>query len=131
MILRHRWVAAATSTAVLVALVVAASTIQLGNPRAESLAQDGPARVGLENLQDSGIGTGPLSPFDALVRSGDPEAVAEAFAEVDGVQSAAAPADWRRDGTALVVDHPDRGRELPGRPGDARPPPRRRRCRRR
>ena len=103
LVLRHRWVAAATSTAVLVALVVAASTIQLGNPRAESLAQEGPARVGLDKLQDSGIGTGPLSPFDALVRSGDPEAVAEVFAEVEGVQSAAAPADWRSDATSLVV----------------------------
>ena len=102
-ILRHRWIAASTSTAVLVALVAVASTIQLGNPRAESLAQEGPARVGLDGLQDSGIGTGPLSPFDALVRSGDPEAVAAAFAEVEGVQSATAPADWRRDGTSLVT----------------------------
>ena len=103
LVLRHRWVAAATSTAVLVALVVAASTIQLGNPRAESLAQEGPARAGLENLQDSGIGTGPLSPFDALVRSGDPEAVAAAFGRGRGCPSAAAPADWRRDGTSLVT----------------------------
>jgi RND superfamily putative drug exporter len=100
---RHRWVAAATSTAVLVALVVAASTIQLGNPRAASLAQEGPARAGLENLQDSGIGTGPLSPFDALVHSGDPEPVAAAFRQVEGVRGVAAPADWRRDGTSLVV----------------------------
>ena len=103
LIVRYRWLAAATSTAVLVALVVAASSIQLGNPRADSLAQEGPARVGLENLEDSGIGTGPLSPFDALVRSGDPDAVADSLAQVDGVQSAAAPADWRRGGTALVT----------------------------
>ena len=60
------------STAVLGALVVAASSIQLGNPRADSLAQSGPARAGLDQLTASGIGTGPLSPFDALVRSGDP-----------------------------------------------------------
>ena len=103
LVVRHRWVAAATSTAVLVALVVAALQIQLGNPRAASLAQAGPARLGLEKLQDSGIGTGPLSPFDALVGSGDPDAVAKAFARVDGVHSAAAPAEWRRDGTSLVV----------------------------
>ena len=103
LVVRHRWVAAATSTAVLVALVVAALSIQLGNPRANSLAQNGPARAGLEKLQDSGIGTGPLSPFDALVRAGDPEAVAEALAEVKGVQTAAAPADWRRGGTSLVT----------------------------
>ncbi len=107
LIVRHRWAAAVTSTAVLAALVVAASSIQLGNPRADSLANAGPARAGLEKLEDSGIGTGPLSPFDALVRSGDPKAVAESLAQVEGVRSAAAPADWRRDGTALVTIIPN------------------------
>jgi putative drug exporter of the RND superfamily len=103
LVVRHRWAAAVASTAVLGALVVAASTIQLGNPRADSLANAGPARAGLEQLKSSGIGTGPLSPFDALVRSGDADAVADALAKVDGVRSAAAPSDWRRDGTALVT----------------------------
>ena len=103
LIVRYRWAAAVASTAVLVALVVAAWNIQLGNPRADSLAQDGPARSGLVNLEESGIGTGPLSPFDALVRSGDPDAVAEAVAQVEGVRSAVAPEEWRRDGTALVA----------------------------
>jgi putative drug exporter of the RND superfamily len=103
LVVRHRWAAAVASTAVLAALVVAASSIQLGNPRADSLANAGPARAALEKLEDSGIGTGPLSPFDALVRSGDAGAVAQALAQVDGVRSAAAPADWRRGGTALVT----------------------------
>jgi RND superfamily putative drug exporter len=102
LVVRHRWVAAVTATALLAALGIAASTIQLGNPRADSLAQIGPARAGLDKLQEAGIGTGPLSPFDALVRSGDPEAVATALARIDGVRSAAAPADWRRNGSALV-----------------------------
>ena len=104
----HRWAAAATATALLAALVLGASTIQLGNPKAESLAQDGTARAGLEQLKESGVGVGPLSPFDALVRSGDPAAVAEAIAQVDGVHAAAAPADWRRDGTAIVTVIPER-----------------------
>ena len=103
LIVRYRWPAAVASTAVLVALVVAAANIQLGNPLAASLSKEGPARAGLENLEDSGIGTGPLSPFDALVRSGEPGDVAQALAEVEGVRSAAAPAEWRRDGTAVVV----------------------------
>ena len=102
LVVRRRWVAAATSTAALVALVAVAFSIQLGNPRADSLAQVGSARAGLEKLEGSGIGTGPLSPFDALVRSGDAGAVAEALAGVEGVRSAAAPAAWRQDGTALV-----------------------------
>jgi RND superfamily putative drug exporter len=107
LIVRHRWAAAIASTAVLVALVAAASTIQLGNPRADSLAQAGPARAALEQLEDSGIGTGPLSPFDALVRSGDADEVARALAEVDGVRRAAAPAEWQRGETALVTVIPD------------------------
>jgi RND superfamily putative drug exporter len=103
LIVRHRWTAALTSTAALGALVVAATTIQLGNPQADSLAFGGPSEAGLNKLQDSGIGTGPLSPFDVLVRSGDPEAIAATLEKVEGVQSAAAPADWRRDGTALLT----------------------------
>jgi putative drug exporter of the RND superfamily len=102
LVVKHRWSAAIVSAVVLAGLVVAASTIQLGNPQADSLAQAGPARAALEHLEDSGIGTGPLSPFDSLVRSGDPEAVADAIEGVDGVRGAVAPADWRRDGLALV-----------------------------
>jgi len=102
-IVRHRWTAAITSAVVLGALVVAASSIQLGNPRADSLAHTGPARAGLEQLTASGIGTGPLSPFESLVRSGDPDVVARALSAVDGVRGAVAPADWRRGATAVVT----------------------------
>jgi RND superfamily putative drug exporter len=102
-VVRHRWLAAAGSMALLGALIIAASTIQLGNPRADSLAQSGPARAGLEQLERTGLGTGALSPFDVLVRSGDPDAVARTLAGVDGVRSTIAPADWRRDGTAVLT----------------------------
>jgi RND superfamily putative drug exporter len=103
LVVRHRWAAAMGSTAVLAALVVAAASIQLGNPRADSLANAGPARGGLEKLQDAGIGTGPLSPFEVIAPSGDAGAVTRTIARVNGVRSAVAPADWRRDGTALVT----------------------------
>jgi RND superfamily putative drug exporter len=102
-VVRHRWAAAGTSVAVLAVLVGAAFSIQLGNPRAESLAPSGAARAAFESLEDSGIGLGPLTPFEALVRGGDPDAVAEKLARVEGVQGAAAPPEWRRDGTALVT----------------------------
>jgi putative drug exporter of the RND superfamily len=102
-VVRHRWAAAGASTAVLAALAVVALQVQLGNPRAESLAQSGGARGGFELLERSGIGAGPVSPFDALVRAGDPDAVADNLDEVEGVQAAIAPTDWRRDDTALVT----------------------------
>jgi RND superfamily putative drug exporter len=101
-IVRRRWSAAIISTAVLGGLVFAASSIQLGNPQAESLAKSGPARVALEQLNRSGIGNGALSPFDTLVRGGDPAAVVAKLQDVDGVRSVIAPADWRRDGTSLI-----------------------------
>jgi RND superfamily putative drug exporter len=103
---RRRRLAAGASVAVLGALVLAASTIQFGNPRANSLAHSGPARIALDDLNSSGIGSGPLSPFEALVTSGDPAAVARTFAKADGVRAAVAPPTWRRNGTALVVAIP-------------------------
>jgi RND superfamily putative drug exporter len=102
LVVRHRWTAAILSTAVLGGLVFAASSIQLGNPQADSLAQSGPARAGLDHLKGSGIGTGPLSPFDSLVRKGNADAVAHTLSGVAGVHGAVAPSDWRRDGTAIV-----------------------------
>jgi RND superfamily putative drug exporter len=101
-VVRHRWSAAILSTAVLAGLVFAASTIQLGNPQADSLAQSGPARAALDQLKDSLIGTGPLSPFDTLVRSDDAAQVVAMLQGVEGVRSAIAPADWRRDGVSLI-----------------------------
>jgi RND superfamily putative drug exporter len=103
LVVRHRVVAAVAATGVLAALVLAASTIQLGDPRADSLAQQGPARVGLEHLRAAGIGTGPLSPFDALVHGGDERQVVRVLGSVEGVRSAIAPADWRRGDTALIT----------------------------
>jgi putative drug exporter of the RND superfamily len=101
-IVRRRWAAAIVSTAVLGGLVFAASTIQLGNPRAESLAQSGPAHTGLTQLERSGIGVGALSPFDTLVDSNDPAQVVASLKSVDGLRAAVAPTDWRRDGTSLI-----------------------------
>ena len=101
-VVRHRWPAAIVATAVLAALVIAAASIHLGNPKAESLAQSGPARVALNQLEESGIGTGPLSPFDTLVRSGDNKQIVATLKAVPGVHTAIAPAEWRRDGSSLI-----------------------------
>jgi RND superfamily putative drug exporter len=115
-VVRYRWPAALASAAVLAALAAAAFSIQLGDPRAESLAQSGAARAGFEKLERAGIGAGPLSPFDALVRGGDGAAVAERLRAVEGVRGAVAPDGWRGDGTALVTVIPaDDGSSAEGR----------------
>jgi RND superfamily putative drug exporter len=105
LVVRHKWVAFILSGGVLLALVVTAFQIQVGSPRAESLAQSGTAREAFDSLADSGIGAGPLSPFEVLVRDGEPEAVAISLNDVEGVRGAVAPTDseWQQGGTALVT----------------------------
>ena len=101
---RHRWVAAATSTAVLVALVVAAST----HPARESARRV--ARAGrpcarrpreVARLRHRHRPALALRRARPLRRSRAP--VAQALAKVEGVQTVAAPEDWRREGTSVVV----------------------------
>jgi putative drug exporter of the RND superfamily len=88
LVVRHRWAAALTAGGLLAGLKAAAFSIKLGTPRPESLAQTGSARAALVQLERSGIGFGPLTPFDALVRGGDPDDVAEALAGVEGASRA-------------------------------------------
>ena len=62
LVVRHRWVAAATSTAVLVALVVAASRSSSGTRAPTRSRRQGRHASASRSCEDSGIGTGPLSP---------------------------------------------------------------------
>jgi putative drug exporter of the RND superfamily len=111
---RRRWVAAGLGMAVVLALVVAATDLQLGTSDADTVAKSGDAKTGLVALEDAGIGEGALLPHEILVERGaDPGEVARAVGEVEGVHGAVAPdsPQWRRDGTALVeaIPIPDSG----------------------
>jgi RND superfamily putative drug exporter len=111
---RRRWVAAGAGLAVIAALAVAASGLQLGISDADTLAESGPAKEGLTALEDAGIGEGALLPHEVLIEGGsDPEAVVAALEEVEGIHGAVAPdsESWRRDGTVLVnaIPTPDSG----------------------
>jgi RND superfamily putative drug exporter len=114
LVARRRWIAALAGMAVVLALVVAATDLQLGTSDADTMAKSGDAKQGLVALEKVGVGEGALLPYEMLVRRGtDPGAVASAVAQVDGVHGAAAPDNpqWRRDGTALVeaIPVPDSG----------------------
>src|SRR5215210_186366 len=102
---RRRWLAAGAGVAVIVALALAATNLQLGSSDADTVARSGDAKQALVALEAAGIGEGALLPHEILVESGtDPERVAVALSSLDGVHGAVAPAapDWRRGGTALV-----------------------------
>src|SRR4051795_3180197 len=101
---RHRWAAAGLATAIVVALVVAASGLHFGTANADSVAHPGDAKQGLVALERSGIGPGALLPHEVLVEGTSPEAVAAKLRAVEGIHGAVAPDDpaWRRGGSAVV-----------------------------
>jgi putative drug exporter of the RND superfamily len=111
---RRRWVAAGIGMGVVLALVVAATDLQLGATDADTVAKTGDAKDGLVALEDSGIGEGALLPHEILIEgSTDPDQVAADLRGVEGIHGAVAPedGDWRRDGTAIVeaIPTPDSG----------------------
>jgi RND superfamily putative drug exporter len=111
---QRRWLAAGVGMAVVLALVVAATDLQLGSSDADTVAKSGDARDGLVALGEAGIGEGALLPHEILIDgSTNPDSVAAAVRDVDGVHGAVAPdsEQWRRGGTALVeaIPVPDSG----------------------
>jgi RND superfamily putative drug exporter len=103
-VVRHRTLAASAGVAVLVALLVAATTIQFGAPKADAMAQHGDARAGLVALERSGIGAGSLSPIETLSPTAQASRAVARFDRVPGVRTAIAPAgvQWQRGGSAIV-----------------------------
>ncbi len=111
---RRRWLAAGAGMAVILALVLAATDLQLGASDADTIAQSGDAKDGLVALEEAGIGEGALLPHEILVSgSTDPDAVASEMREVEGVHGAVAPSDgsWRSGDSVIVeaIPVPDSG----------------------
>ncbi|MGH2922569.1 MAG: MMPL family transporter [Solirubrobacterales bacterium] len=110
---RRRWLAAGAGMAVIVALALAATDLQLGSSDADTIAKSGDAKEALTALEDSGIGEGSLLPHEILVEGGtDPDRVAAQLRGVEGVHGASAPDDgWRNGETAIVeaIPTPDSG----------------------
>ncbi|HEX9032648.1 MAG TPA: MMPL family transporter [Streptosporangiaceae bacterium] len=108
---RHRWIAAVAGLAVIVALMLPALSLHLGEPGSSSQATAGPAHDALVTLTDGGIPSGIIAPAEVLVRTAhaqgtDPAgAVTARAAHVPGIYAAVAPAtpDYRRRGTAIVT----------------------------
>jgi len=111
---RRRWLAAGAGMAVILALVVAATDLQLGASDANTVAKSGDSKQGLVALEEAGIGEGSLLPHEILVEGGaDPGQVAAGLRRVEGIHGAVAPdsPEWRREGTAVVeaIPTPDSG----------------------
>jgi RND superfamily putative drug exporter len=102
---RRRWFAAGAAIAVLAALIVAATHLTLGDASPNTIAQNGEAKVGLNQLERSKIGSGALLPAEILSRGTNPERVVNAVENVRGVSGAVAPDSprWRKQGYAETL----------------------------
>ena len=99
---RHRWLAAGAGMAVILALVVAATDLQLGTSDADTVAKSGDAKDGLVALEKAGIGEGSILPHEILIEGDtDPQKVAADLRDVDGIHGAVAP-DSSRPGAATA-----------------------------
>ncbi|HVB63858.1 MAG TPA: MMPL family transporter, partial [Nitrolancea sp.] len=91
LIVRRRWVALVVALLVLGVLLIPALRLNPGDPSANSLSKSGDAHDGLVALEQSGIGTGPLTPIEILVTGGDPASVATRLKQVDGARAVIPP----------------------------------------
>jgi putative drug exporter of the RND superfamily len=105
-VVRRRWFAATAAAVLLVALVIAATSLQPGSPNLNTLSKQGDARAGLVALERSGIGAGALEPIEVLTSGigSQPQRVAAALRSVPGVHGAfvASGPAWQRAGTTVV-----------------------------
>jgi len=111
---RRRWLAAGAGMAVILALALSATNLQLGAADANTIAKSGPAERGLKQLESAGIGEGSILPHEILVEGKtDPATVAADLNKVEGIHGAVAPSGpmWNRDGTHIVeaIPVPDSG----------------------
>jgi len=103
---RHRWAAALAGLAVIVALMVPAMSLRLGEPGSTAQATAGPAHSALVTLTEGGVPSGVISPAEVLVSAASSaSSVAAASARVPGVYAAVAPStpDYRQAGSAIVT----------------------------
>jgi len=105
-VVRRRWISAGVAVAVLGALTFAATSLHLdsssGDPN--TLSQRGDAKIGLNRLESSGLGDGPLTPIELLTPNITAARLASRVGDVPGVAGAVAPSGpaWHRGGQALV-----------------------------
>lgn len=110
LIVRRPLISLLVGLAVLSPLLIAATTMRLGDPVSTALQSEGSAGTALTELERGGVPRGVLTPIEVLAPVGvAPETVARRLATVDGVHAAVAPDSpvWRQRGTAMVSVLPE------------------------
>ena len=100
LIVKHRFVAAASALVILGLLIAPVFNLKIGQSNIDSLAKSGDPYDTLQVLTEGGVGNGALTPLAVLVDSDDAQAVADATRQVDGVQMAVLGGE--QNGTTIV-----------------------------
>jgi RND superfamily putative drug exporter len=115
----HRWarvvvrrpgIIATVGLAIVAIMLIPATQLNPSEAQLKDLPGEGDAFDGRATLDDAGISLGVLKPFVVLAEGNPTRAqldrVASTLAGVEGVSGAAAPPEWRRNGTGLVEVFP-------------------------
>ena len=105
LIVRRRWWATGVAVVILALLIAPVFGLRIGQAGVSSLASSGPAYTSLGTLRSGGVGTGVLTPIEAVVASGQGDAAARAAVGVDGVRTALVAAG--NSGSQVVIVVPD------------------------
>jgi putative drug exporter of the RND superfamily len=102
LVVRRPWPVAAVGAAIVGLLLVFGFQLNPSEAQAKDFPGKGDAIVGRDTLERAGISAGAFKPF--VIRTPEAKAgeVVSRVENVKGVEGAAAPPEWRKDGYALV-----------------------------
>jgi RND superfamily putative drug exporter len=102
---RRKWLAALAGAAIVVALAVPALSLNSARPNTRSLAQTGTAHDALATLEQIGVPSGVVYPFQVLAHKGSANAALAAIRATPGVWAAYAPIapHFRNGADALIT----------------------------
>jgi RND superfamily putative drug exporter len=87
-VVRRRWFATITATAILAVLIGVLFTAKIGQAASSSLASSGPAYESFKTLKDGDVPTGILTPVEVVAKASDTDKLIAAFKKIDGVHTA-------------------------------------------
>src|SRR4051794_15704393 len=105
-VVKHRWVTALASLAILAGLIGVLFTAKIGQASSASLASSGSAYESLKTLEDGGVPNGVLTPIEVLADRSQAQSVQDRLGKVKGIDAAlvsTGPESSKGDRTVLVL----------------------------
>jgi RND superfamily putative drug exporter len=105
-VVRRPWPVAAVGTAIVAVLLFYGLQLNPSEAQAKDFPGKGDAITGRQALAQAGISPGAIKPFVILAPASEVADVVSRVQNVRGVEGAAAPTGWSRDGKALIESIP-------------------------